>query len=709
MSFKSLLAAASSATALGAALTVFCGLLIWGTSLGDVWEDASYDSLFRFGAREVTNQVVLIQMDDAAYACFQQKRGERWDRSLHANLLNRLAADACPLVVLDIHFGETVPATDAERTKDKKLAEALGGLRHAVLMAEVTEPVHPQTEMAEVELPVPLFLNAATNWGVGKLNPAADGIVRRHWPFPAPLSGFPSLPWAAAQLVHPAAAKFPKEQPPQEQWLRYYGPHGAWERLSYQFASNQPPDFFRDKIVFLGNAPPPDEASTNQDAFRTPYGNTVGGMEILATEFLNLMNGDWLRRPPAWVEFLILVAAGMLLGWGFAFVAEKIVAVAAGRLPPRATLVVALAGTTGLALATALGLMLAFAAWSYFTNYWFPWLVIAGAQVICALVVALGAVAAALALRRRGTEWPPPDFDLIKSIGTGGFGEVWLARDAGGNFVAVKKVERQKSGDPCKIEFKGIARYIPVCTQHPGLLQIGFLSRIKWGEYFYYTMVLADARQQQWKNAPATYKPRVLTSERAESETGRLPPEKCVDLGVDIAEALAFLHQKKLVHRDVKPSNIVFIEGRPKLADMGLVSDIRLPKDMTNAGGTFDYLPTTPNEPLGTPATDVYALGKVLYEVSTGLHPREAFPVLPPAVVENAGVWKKFKPLNDLILKACEADWSRRLTAAELHRALLELQKHPDGCAAGDAPAEWNFPAGAETPPQEGGAKERQN
>ena len=120
------------------------------------------------------------------------------------------------------------------------------------------------------------------------------------------------------------------------------------------------------------------------DKFRTPFsrwtGESTGGVEIQAGSFLNLMNGDWLRRPAGWIEALTLVTAGLLLGGGLC----------------RMRLWVACAVAAGGALAVALGAI----SWSYFTNYWFPWLVIVGVQVPCALAWAL-AIGMRHALKKR--------------------------------------------------------------------------------------------------------------------------------------------------------------------------------------------------------------------------------------------------------------------------------------------------------------------
>src|SRR2546422_2865481 len=106
--------------AVAAGPAIVCGLALWQMPLGERWVNASYDYLFRFGARTVTNKVVLILMDKDAYDRLGQDRTRPWDRKRHADLLKRLAADGCPLVVFDSFFREP-----GDQTKDEALAEAL--------------------------------------------------------------------------------------------------------------------------------------------------------------------------------------------------------------------------------------------------------------------------------------------------------------------------------------------------------------------------------------------------------------------------------------------------------------------------------------------------------------------------------------------------------------------------------------------------------
>lgn len=276
---------------------------------------------------------------------------------------------------------------------------------------------------------------------------------------------------------------------------------GLWTHLSCRFATNQPPDYFRDRIVFIGFHPSTTTPGDEKDEFLTPYtrwtGKSMGGVHIMITSFLNLVNEDWLRRPEGWLEVLVLVVAGALLG---------------GILPlarPWAAITVAAGVTPVLALS---GVSL-----SYFTNYWFPWLVIAGGQVPCALAWALIARTfrePVTALELAGAAWRPgavrshvtvppaeplpdtPDYQLLNPpFGRGAYGKVWLARNAIGEWQAVKVIYLAsfgKDADPCEREFSGIKRYKPISAKHPGLLRVDFVSNKKSAGYFYYVMELGD-------------------------------------------------------------------------------------------------------------------------------------------------------------------------------------------------------------------------
>jgi WD40 repeat protein len=146
-----------------------------------------------------------------------------------------------------------------------------------------------------------------------------------------------------------------------------------------------------------------------------------------------------------------------------------------------------------------------------------------------------------------------------------------------------------------------------------------------------------------------------------------LPAAEVVTLGVELARGLGALHAHGLVHRDIKPSNVIYVGGAPKLADIGLVATASAALTFV---GTEGYVP--PEGP-GAPAADVFSLGKVLYELATGLDRRD-YPSLPAELAQFSDR-KELLELNAVIVRACEPDARNRFSdAAALRDELLLLQ-----------------------------------
>ena len=165
---------------------------------------------------------------------------------------------------------------------------------------------------------------------------------------------------------------------------------------------------------------------------------------------------------------------------------------------------------------------------------------------------------------------------------------------------------------------------------------------------------------------PELYLPHTLRQELERRR--RLPPDECVELGLRLTTALEHLHQNGLVHRDVKPSNIIFVRGTPKLADIGLVTEVGDGKSIV---GTEGYL--APEGP-GSASADLYSLGKVLYELSTGRDRRD-FPDLPKDL-QDSPQRQAFLELNEVLLKACANDSRQRYPSAAAMRGDLEMLQH---------------------------------
>ena len=285
-----------------------------------------------------------------------------------------------------------------------------------------------------------------------------------------------------------------------------------------------------------------------------------------------------------------------------------------------------------------------------------------------------------------------PDHVLLRPIGRGAYGEVWLARNIMGTPRAVKVIWRGQfeSARPFEREFTGIQRFEPVSRSSGGLVHVLQVGKNDTEDYFYYVMELADdaaeAAQPQIPNCkesgnstPAagvsqqtpdfggglseSYCPRTLRSEL--KRLGRLPTAECLRLAIEVASGLGELHRHGLVHRDVKPGNIIYVSGRAKLADIGLVAAEGEGRTFV---GTEGYIP--PEGP-GSPGADLYALGVALYEASTGLPP-ERFPEVPPEWfigTENDQALE----LHEVILRACEGQREHRYANAEALQADLAL------------------------------------
>jgi serine/threonine protein kinase/WD40 repeat protein len=270
---------------------------------------------------------------------------------------------------------------------------------------------------------------------------------------------------------------------------------------------------------------------------------------------------------------------------------------------------------------------------------------------------------------------PVPDHEILKEIGVGSYGGVWLARSAGGQLRAVKVVWRSRfsSERPYEREFKGILQFEPISRSHPGVVDILHLGRDDEAGCFYYVMELADpaagASPAATEGAPgsslspafspARYAPRTLASDL--KTRGPLPLTEVLTLGVQLAGALGHLHHHRLVHRDVKPSNVIFVGGQAKLADIGLVAGTDEARSFV---GTEGFIP--PEGP-GSVQADIFGLGRLLYEAATG-RDRCEFPELPSDLEARSSSERVvLLELNEILARACAPKPSNRhANAAEL-------------------------------------------
>jgi serine/threonine protein kinase/formylglycine-generating enzyme required for sulfatase activity len=264
-----------------------------------------------------------------------------------------------------------------------------------------------------------------------------------------------------------------------------------------------------------------------------------------------------------------------------------------------------------------------------------------------------------------------PDHEVLRKIGGGAYGEVWLARGVTGALRAVKVLWREDFEDERSFEreFEGILKFEPISRDHPGMVNILHVGRSPDGKaFYYYVMELGDDVIAGREINPVEYEARTLRSDTKRTPGSRLDTGFCIDVGVRLAEALRHLHDNGLAHRDVKPANVIFVAGRAKLADIGLVAA----RGQRTFVGTEGFVP--PEGP-GSAQADVYSLGKVLYEIATGKD-RMEFPELPDEL-PTGSERKRWLALNQIICDTCEPHLSKRRisTAGDLAEALRRLQE----------------------------------
>ena len=197
---------------------------------------------------------------------------------------------------------------------------------------------------------------------------------------------------------------------------------------------------------------------------------------------------------------------------------------------------------------------------------------------------------------------------LEREIGQGAYGVVYLAVGSDGVRAAVKVCRREAVGDErYERELRGAKLYRAIPPQE-GLVRMRELVETEWG--FYTVMDLADDEFGGPLEAASGYRPktlaRVIEGEKA------LPLKECVKLGIALAGGLATLQRHHLLHRDIKPGNVIYIGGKPVLTDPGLLVD---EFEAASLVGTPGYVPP---ENFTAAAGDIYSLGLTLKAASFG-------------------------------------------------------------------------------------------
>ena len=263
-------------------------------------------------------------------------------------------------------------------------------------------------------------------------------------------------------------------------------------------------------------------------------------------------------------------------------------------------------------------------------------------------------------------------FRPLRPLGSGGSGSVWLVRDErSARDVALKVVPREgKAGSRAEREVEAAAR-----LRHPRCLRALALERDDHHVYVAYEYVPGKTLRQCLRS-------------------GELDDAASVEVGAQVLDALAHAHGKKVLHRDVKPGNVMVEDGEPlsvRLLDFGL-AQLEEAETLTAAGdvpGTLAYI--APERLAGREANgaaDVWSVGVLLWEALAGRHPFSSFSPLETArrVQEGAPALASLRPdlpraLTATVDRMLDSDPSRRPApkdaAARLRIAWSELGERP--------------------------------
>jgi len=197
-------------------------------------------------------------------------------------------------------------------------------------------------------------------------------------------------------------------------------------------------------------------------------------------------------------------------------------------------------------------------------------------------------------------------YELVELVGTGGMSSVYKAHDRLlERNVALKVLHPHYGDDEEYVErFRREARAVAQMS-HPNIVTVIDRGEDDGQQYIVFEYVDGENLKQLVER------------------NGPLPARRAVELGIEMGDALAFAHEHGLVHRDVKPQNVLLTpDGEAKVTDFGIARSLDVEQGVTQTGtvlGTSNYL--SPEQASGkpvTPATDVYSLGVVLYELLTG-------------------------------------------------------------------------------------------
>jgi eukaryotic-like serine/threonine-protein kinase len=260
-------------------------------------------------------------------------------------------------------------------------------------------------------------------------------------------------------------------------------------------------------------------------------------------------------------------------------------------------------------------------------------------------------------------------YRVIARLGSGGMADVYLAQDQLlGRDVAVKVLHHHFAEDQEFVERFRREASSAAALSHPNI--VGIFDRGEWNGTYYIAMEYVAGR----------------TLKALVREQGALDPATAIEIVVQILRAARFAHRRGVIHRDLKPHNVILDEeGRAKVTDFGIARAGA--SDMTLTGsimGTAQYL--SPEQAQGhavSASSDLYSIGVILYELLTGVVPFEgetavaiAFKQVSAEPLQPSALRPGLAPsLDAVVLRALAKDPAQRYATADELIAALEHER----------------------------------
>ena len=666
------------------------------------------------------DQGALYATDPSQYSYFEPIARWPWKRTAYAIVIDRLMQAGAKAVVMDVVLDapSSYGTEDDERLR-QTLAKYPG---RVVLAAQYLDEGQREGIQTKLLMPNPVFQSTSPLVGFIDFLLSPDGRIHKlgsEYPkyiaqtYPDYLAkALPTVPSLAESSLTAANTAYPESK---GNHIFFYGPKGTFEQTSFWQVLD--PDSwnnyhlkehtFKDKIVLIG---PTGGGESFQDFHAAPFSSTLlhpekmAGVEIQANAIATLMEGKAIATalPNPWAQgalviILILgssylisltarplrrfaVGIAIAIGWGTVCYSVFVV----GRLILPTTVPMLAISTTSLAYLFT-GVIREKLNMSKLTNVMKRYVSSPVVQELISDVKSavpssdLGSDLETL-IEKHNQEIVGKKlrgrYQVIEALQAGGFGQTFIAEDTdrpGHPRCVVKRLKPAASNNPKVMKlahnlFQREAETLEHLGTHNQIPQL--LAHFEEQDEFYLVQEYIDGRS--------------LAEElNLGSLQRRLPEKKVVSMLHELLNVLEFVHQQGVIHRDIKPGNIIRrnLDGKLVLIDFGAVKQLQnleenhpAPTQLTVAIGTDGYMAPEQADGRPCPASDLYSVGITAIQALTGMSASDLKQKRDPRTTEL--IWKEDTPVShtlaSLLDKMVAYKFTERYVSA--NEALKDLE-----------------------------------